>query len=110
MSAGLMIALSLGALWHEWWIVVAFGLGAIVTVADNGLGYTSVAELAGVEWSGRALGVQNTAQNLAAVATAPVLAAVIGETRYPLAFAVVAMFPLLAVFATPVRSESVGGG
>lgn len=105
MSAALMVALSLGALWHQWWIVIAFGLGAIVTVADNGLAYTSVAELAGVEWSGRALGVQNTGQNLAAVATAPLLAAVIGETRYPLAFAVVAVFPLLAVLTTPVRSE-----
>ncbi|MGH8959747.1 MAG: MFS transporter [Jatrophihabitantaceae bacterium] len=108
MSAGLMIALSLGALWHQWWIVLAFGFGAVVTVADNGLGYTSVAELAGVEWSGRALGVQNTGQNLAAVATAPLLAAVIGQTRYALAFAVVAVFPLLAVLATPVNSERVG--
>lgn len=110
LSAVLMLALSLGALWHQWWIVVAFGLGAVVTVADNGLGYTSVAELAGVGWAGRALGVQNTGQNLAAVATAPLLAAVIGQTRYALAFAVVAVFPLLAVLATPVRSEQVGAG
>ncbi|MEO8888092.1 MAG: MFS transporter [Jatrophihabitantaceae bacterium] len=110
MSAGLMIALSLGALWHEWWIVVVFGFGAIVTVADNGLAYTSVAESAGIEWSGRALGIQNTGQNVAAVATAPLLAAVIGESRFALAFALVAGFPLVAVFATPIRSERVGGG
>jgi MFS family permease len=109
MSAALMIALALGALWHQWWIVLAFGLGAVVTVADNGLAYTSVAESAGVEWSGRALGVQNTGQNVAAVATAPLLAAIIGETRYWLAFAVVAVFPLLAVLTTPVRSERVAG-
>ena len=51
----------------------------MITVADNGLAYTAVAELAGAAWSGRALGVQNTVQNIAAVATAPVLAAVIGD-------------------------------
>ena len=47
------------------WIIVVFGLAAVVTVADNGLAYTSVAELAGTAWSGRALGVQNTGQNIA---------------------------------------------
>jgi MFS family permease len=105
-SAALMLALAVGALWHQWWIVVVFGLAAIVTVADNGLAFTSVAELAGVEWSGRALGVQNTGQNLAAIASAPVIAAIIGDTRYALAFTVVALFPLLAVTTTPVRAEA----
>ena len=37
---------------------------AIVTVADNGLAFTAVAEIAGPMWSGRALGVQNTGQNI----------------------------------------------
>jgi len=77
----------------------------VVTVADNGLAYTSVAEFAGRDWSGRALGVQNTVQNLAAVATAPVLAAVIGDTRYALGFALVAVCPVLAVPLTPLRAE-----
>ncbi|MCU1658902.1 MAG: transporter [Pseudonocardiales bacterium] len=105
-SAGLMGALSLGAWLGAWWIVVGFALSAIVTVADNGLAYTAVAELAGSEWSGRALGVQNTVQNIAAVATAPLLAAVIGDARYALGFAVVAVFPLLAIPLTPVRAEN----
>jgi sugar phosphate permease len=104
-STALMLLLSLGAGFGAWWIVVAFALGAVVTVADNGLGYTAVAELAGSEWSGRALGVQNTLQNAAAVATAPLLAAVIGDSRYALGFAVVAVCPLLAVPLTPVRAE-----
>ena len=78
---------------------------AVVTVADNGLAYTSVAELAGREWSGRALGVQNTLQNLTAVLTAPVLAAVIGDVRYALGFALVAVCPLIAVPLTPARAE-----
>jgi sugar phosphate permease len=104
-SALLMGLLSLGAWAHAWWIIVGFALGAVVTVADNGLGYVSVAELAGTEWAGRALGVQNTAQNVAAVATAPLLAAIIGDSRYGLGFAVVAIFAVLAVPLTPVRAE-----
>ena len=105
-SAALMLALSLGAGLHSWWIVVVFALSAVVTVADNGLAYTSVAELAGPEWAGRALGVQNTLQNLTAVAVAPVLGAVIGDSRYALGFAVAAAFPVIAVFTTPVRAEA----
>jgi len=104
-SAVLMAALAIGAAAHSVLVVAVFGLAAVITVADNGLGYTSVAELAGVEWSGRALGVQNTAQNLTAVITAPVLAAIIGDSRYALAFAVVAALPLVAVGTTPVRAE-----
>jgi MFS family permease len=100
-----MAALAAGAAAHAWWIVVVFGFGAVVTVADNGLGYTAVAELAGPQWSGRALGVQNTAQNVTAVLTAPVLAAIIGDSRYAPAFALVTVFPLVAIAVTPVRAE-----
>ena len=46
-------------------------VAAIVTVADNGLAYTSVAEIAGPFWSGRALGAQNTGQFLAASVVGP---------------------------------------
>ncbi|WP_278260014.1 MFS transporter [Nocardioides convexus] len=37
-------------------------VASAVTVADNGLAFTAVAERAGPFWSGRALGLQNTAQ------------------------------------------------
>jgi sugar phosphate permease len=104
-SAALMALLALAALLHAWWAVVGFALGAVVTVADNGLAYTSVAELAGPAWAGRALGVHNTVQNIASIVTAPLLAAIIGESRYALAFAVVVVFPLLAIPLTPVRAE-----
>ncbi len=43
----------------------------VLTVADNGLAFTAVAERAGPFWSGRALGIQNTAQFLAASAVPP---------------------------------------
>ena len=105
-SATLMVLLAVGAEWHQWWIVAGFALGSVVTVADNGLAYTSVAELAGTEWSGRALGVQNTVQNFTAVVTAPVLAAIISDHRYALGFAIVAIAPLIATVTTPVNAES----
>jgi sugar phosphate permease len=104
-SATLMLVIAAGAATGQWFVVLGFALAAVVTVADNGLAYTSVAELAGHEWAGRALGVQNTVQNLAAVATAPLLAAAIGDSRYALGFALVTIFPVLAVPLTPVRAE-----
>jgi sugar phosphate permease len=105
-SAVLMLVIAVGAATSSWVVVLGFAVGAVVTVADNGLAFTAVAELAGREWSGRALGVQNTGQNLAAVATSPALAAVIGETRYALAFGLVAACPLLALALIPVRAEA----
>jgi sugar phosphate permease len=104
-SAVLMGLLALGAWLDAAWVLAVFGAAAVITVADNGLGYVAVAERAGTEWSGRALGAQNTAQNIAAVATAPMLAAVIGDSRYALGFALVVIFPLLAIPLTPVRAE-----
>jgi MFS family permease len=87
------------------WIVAGFALGAILTVADNGLGYTATAELAGPAWTGRALGVQNTGQNVMAVLTPPVLAAIVGESRYALGFGLVALTALAAAPVTPVSAE-----
>ena len=105
-SAVLMAAIAVAAYLQQGWIVVGFALGAVVTVADNGLGYTAVAEYAGTAWSGRALGVQNTVQNVAAVATAPLLAAVIGDARYGLAFAIAGLCALFAAPMTPVFAEN----
>jgi len=107
-SAALMLLIALGAGLGAGWVVVALALAAVVTVADNGLAYTAVAEFAGPSWAGRALGVQNTVQNVAAVVTAPMLAAIIGDSRYAhyaAAFVVAAVFPVLAVPMTPVRAE-----
>lgn len=104
-SAALMVLIALGAGADSGLVVAALAVASVVTVADNGLAYTAVAEFAGREWSGRTLGVQNTVQNLAAIVTAPLLAAVIGEARYGLGFGLVAVFPLIAVALTPVRAE-----
>jgi sugar phosphate permease len=109
-SATLMLFIAVGAATGLWFVVVGFALASVVTVADNGLAYTSVAELAGAEWSGRALGVQNTIQNVAAVGTAPLLAAIIGGGHYAAGFFVAAVFPLLAIPLTPISAERAARG
>ena len=78
---------------------------AIVTVSPNGLAFTAVAEHAGRAWSGRALGIQNTAQNAVASATPPILGALIAGAGYGTAFAAILAFPLLAAVLIPTRAE-----
>lgn len=85
--------------------VVLMVLATAVTVADNGLAFTAVAERAGAFWSGRALGVQNTAQYLTAAVTAPVAGFAVTEWGYATGFAVSAVFPLAALSLVPVRDE-----
>jgi len=92
---------------HAGWEVAVLLLVVVttVTVADNGLAFTAVAERAGPFWSGRALGVQNTAQFLAASAVAPVAGLVIGSWGYAACFALAAAFPVLATPLVPVSRE-----
>jgi MFS family permease len=80
-------------------------IASVITVSDNGLAFTAIAEIAGPFWSGRALGVQNTSQHLAAAAAAPLFGAVIGVVGYPVAFAACALLPLLAVPVVPVEPK-----
>jgi hypothetical protein len=87
--------------------VAATAAGSIITVADNGLAFTATAEIAGTAWSGRALGVQNTTQNIVATAAPPVLGAVIGVSSYAAGFALAALAPLAAIAVTPVAAEPV---
>ncbi|TWG90852.1 Sugar phosphate permease [Nocardioides sp. J9] len=85
--------------------VVLLVVASAVTVADNGLAFTAVAERAGPYWSGRALGLQNTAQHVAAVAVPPLAGLAITASGYGTTFALAALFPLLAVAVVPVRGE-----
>lgn len=92
---------------------VAVGLmvvASVITVADNGLAFTSIAETAGPFWSGRALGAQNTAQFLTASAVGPVVGGLIAAVGYPLAFAVVALFPAAAAPLVPRDARVTGPG
>ncbi|MDN7120959.1 MFS transporter [Nocardioides sp. ChNu-153] len=85
--------------------VVVMVVASAVTVADNGLAFTAVAERGGPFWAGRALGVQNTAQNLVAAAVPPVAGLTIAAWGYPATYALAALFPLLAIALVPVRGE-----
>ncbi|NIH85534.1 MFS transporter [Amycolatopsis granulosa] len=105
-SAAVMLLVAVGDVSWSWVVLLALALAAVITVADNGLGFTASAELAGIDWAGRAMGAQNTAQNVAASLTPPLLGLVIGDSRYALAFCVAAIFPVLAIGLTPVRAET----
>lgn len=97
----------LGSSWAPAVMVVA----TVISVADNGLAFTAIAEFAGPDWSGRGLAVQNTGQYLATAATTPIFGALIAAVGFPLAFAITALTPVLAVPLVPddppVREEPV---
>ncbi|MDS1116669.1 MFS transporter [Gordonia westfalica] len=76
-------------------------VASIISVADNGLAFTAIAEYAGPDWSGRGLAVQNTGQYLVTAATTPMLGALIAAVGFPAAFAVTALAPLVAAPLVP---------
>ena len=84
-------------------------VASVVTVSDNGLAFTAIAEIAGPFWSGRALGTQNTSQLFTAGIVPPLFGGLIGLAGYPVAFAVCAVFPLIAIPAVPRATSTVRG-
>jgi sugar phosphate permease len=80
---------------------VVFVIATTFTVAPNGLSFTAVAEMAGPRWAGRALGIQNTGQFVAAALTAPLMGLLIGAVGYPIAFVAAAVFPAAALPLIP---------
>jgi MFS family permease len=104
-AAATMAALGLAAE-LDWAVAVALMVAAtVLTVADNGLAFTAVAERAGPFWSGRALGVQNTAQFLTASAVPPLAGLAVAHYGYAAAFALGALFPVIAAPLVPVHQE-----
>jgi len=97
--------LALTDLLHSPVAVAVMVVASVITVSDNGLAFTAIAELAGPFWSGRALGTQNTSQLLTAGVVPPVFGALITAAGYPLAFAVCALFPLVALPLVPVNAD-----
>ena len=70
-TIALAAAVAMGLLALTDWLsspvsVAMMVVASVITVSDNGLAFTAIAEIAGPFWSGRALGVQNTSQHLAA--------------------------------------------
>jgi sugar phosphate permease len=104
-----LLALVLAAVLHSGLAVPALAVAAALAVSTNGLAFTAVAEYAGSAWAGRALGIQNTGQNLLAAATPPVLALIIRGAGYPAAFAVAGLLPLAAAALVPVAAERRAG-
>ncbi|MCW2687578.1 MAG: sugar phosphate permease [Mycobacterium sp.] len=90
-----------------WPVSVAVMVAAsVITVSDNGLAFTAIAEIAGPFWSGRALGTQNTSQLLTTGIAPPLFGALIGVAGYPVAFAVAAVLPLAALPLVPVDEKA----
>jgi MFS family permease len=111
--SGVIVMLALAAVGAlHWSAAAAFMLvvASTVSVADNGLSFTSVAEAAGPFWSGKALGIQNTGQFLVSAAVGPGIGVLVTVVGYPLAFALVALAPLTSIPLVPPRDEHWGEG
>jgi sugar phosphate permease len=109
-TIALAAAASMGVLALTDWLdspisVALIIIASVITVSDNGLAFTAIAEIAGPFWSGRALGTQNTSQLLTAGVAPPLFGALIGAAGYATAFAVCALFPLIAIPLVPVDSD-----
>lgn len=105
-AAGSMLLLALADVLDAPWGVAVLVLASVVTVSDNGLAFTAIAEIAGPFWSGRALGTQNTSQFLAAGLTSPLFGALIGAAGYSAAFAVCAVCAVAAIPLVPAERRA----
>ncbi|UNB50502.1 MFS transporter [Mycolicibacterium sp. YH-1] len=106
-AATAMALLALTDWLHSPISVALIVIASVITVSDNGLAFTAIAEIAGPFWSGRALGTQNTSQHLASAIASPLFGAVISVLGFPAAFAVSAMLPLAALPLVPDDPASV---
>lgn len=104
-----MLALALTDWLHSVASIAVLVAASVITVSDNGLAFTAIAEIAGPFWSGRALGTQNTSQLLSAAVAPPLFGALIGVAGYPLAFVACAVFALAALPLVPVDTAKGSG-
>jgi MFS family permease len=104
-AAAAMGLLAITDAFHSPLSIAVILAASAITVSDNGLAFTAIAELAGPFWSGRALGVQNTNQLFTAGIVQPAFGALITAAGFPIAFAVCAVFPLLALPLVPVHAD-----
>ncbi|MEU1620611.1 MFS transporter [Streptomyces sp. NPDC005722] len=83
----------------------ALVLSVGITASTNGLSFTATAERAGPSWSGRALGVHNTGQNLTAALVPPLSATLISATGYWPALAAAAVVACGAAALVPMDTS-----
>ena len=98
-GAGLAIAAALAVVaalagGPVWLLVPALALAGGLSMAWNGLSFTTAAELAGTRRSGAALGFQQTVLSAAGVVAPVVFAASVSATSWPAAFGLAAVFPV----------------
>lgn len=98
--------LAAGAAWDRPAATAALLLACGLTVSTSGLHNTAVAEYAGPDWAGRALGVHGMAQHAAVVLVPPLAGALIAGHGYVPAFALGAAFPALAVALLPAADRT----
>ncbi|MEW1690676.1 MFS transporter [Streptomyces sp. NPDC091265] len=101
-----MAATAAGAAWPSPATGVLLFIACGITASTNGLAFTATAELAGRSWSGRAMGIQNTGQNLAASLTPPLLGGLITAAGYAWGFLLAAAVGALAVRVVPVPART----
>jgi MFS family permease len=104
-GASAMLLLGLAADLGSPLSVVIIVVASAITVTDNGLAFTAIAEISGPYWSGRALGVQYTSQMVTMGGAPPLFGALIALTGFPVAFAVSAIFALAAVPIIPIDAD-----
>ena len=104
-AAAAMLALAGLDAVHSGLAAVLLIVATAISVADNGLAFTSVAEVAGPYWAGRALGTQNTGQFLTAAAVGPLFGALIATVGYPLSFLTAAIAPAVATPLIPAVDD-----
>jgi nitrate/nitrite transporter NarK len=85
--------------------IALLAIAATVTLADNGLGLTAVAEAGGQLWGGRAIGVHSTGQLVVSSIAPSALEIVLSSSGYGLMFGVVAVLPAMAMWTLPLAWE-----
>jgi MFS family permease len=87
-----------------WLLVPVIALAGGLSMAWNGLSFTTAAELAGRVRSGAAIGLQQTVLGGAGIVSPVIFAAVVSATSWHAAFAVAAVVPLVGAFVLlPLR-------
>ena len=105
----LLLLSALPAVWA--WTAVPLVLACLsLTSWHNGLTFTSVAEIAGASWAGRALAVQNWLQGVSTTLTPVLMAAVITLAGLPAVFAASAMFSAAAIAVVPLTRRGLTTG
>jgi len=104
-AAMLLLAAAVSTRWGVPMVIAAL----VVSMSGNGLAFTAVSELAGSSWAGRALGAQNTGQNLIAAGTPAVVGAIVTGAGFAAAFGIAGVFALAAAVAVPGEAAAVPG-